>query len=145
MKSYHAKPDDINREWKLIDLTNKTLGRIASQIVTILKGKDKPTFTPSMDTGDFVVAVNANKIKLTGNKLNDKIYYKHTGYKGGIKQKTAKNLLQNNSPEILRIAVKGMLPRGPLGRKLLKKLKIYPGPDHPHMAQKPVQAVSLAE
>ncbi|MBF0104268.1 MAG: 50S ribosomal protein L13 [Deltaproteobacteria bacterium] len=137
MKSYHATPDTINREWKLIDLSDKVLGRVATQIVNILKGKTKPVYTPSMDTGDFVVAINANKLKLTGRKLEQKMYYKHTGYMGGIKQRSAKQLLATDSPKILIKAVKGMIARGPMGRKLMKKLKVYAGPDHPHTAQKP--------
>lgn len=139
MKSYHAKVGEVERQWVIVDLKDKVLGRVATQIATVLRGKNKPTYTPSTDTGDFVVAINSDHIKMTGNKLNDKIYYKHTGYMGGIKDINAKDQMIKDSTEVLRRAVKGMLPSGPLGRAQLKKLKIYTGTEHPHDAQKPVE------
>lgn len=137
MKSFYPKESEIERNWQVIDLDGLTLGRVASRIANILRGKDKPTFTPSVDMGDFVVAINSNKIKLTGNKLEDKVYHRYTGFRSGIRSITAKKQLQKDSTEIIMQAVKGMLPRGPLGRKQLTKLKVYTGSEHPHAAQKP--------
>jgi large subunit ribosomal protein L13 len=137
MKTFMAKKGEVERKWYVVDATDKVLGRMASQIAKKLRGKDKPVFTPHVDTGDFVIVVNAEKVKLTGKKWEKKIYYHHSGYMGGIKQITAKELLRKKPEELIRHAVKGMLPKNRLGRKLLKKLKIYVGPNHPHEAQKP--------
>ncbi|MCK5796641.1 MAG: 50S ribosomal protein L13 [Deltaproteobacteria bacterium] len=137
MKTYHAKPDDITRAWKLVDLKGKTLGRAATVIANILRGKHKPEFTPSVDTGDFVVVVNAQAVHLTGNKLLQKRYYRHSGYIGGMHSLSAEEMLARKPEEVLRHAVKGMLPKNSLGRQLLKKLKIYAGNEHPHQAQQP--------
>lgn len=135
--TYSAKKGEVPRKWYLVDLEDKVLGRTATQIASILRGKNKPQFTPNVDTGDFVVAINAKKVKLTGNKGNDKTYYRHTGYPGGIRETNVKKLLEKDPGEVILHAVKGMLPKNILGRKLLKKLKVYGGSDHPHMAQKP--------
>ncbi len=137
MKTYLAKKDEIERGWYLVDAEGKALGRLASEIARRLRGKDKPTYTPHVDTGDFVVVVNAEKIAVTGNKLSNKMYYHHTGYPGGIKSITAGKLRQTRPEELLRSAVKGMLPKNTLGRAMLKKLKIYKGAAHPHGAQEP--------
>lgn len=137
MKSFYPKGNGVEKSWYVIDLKDKTLGRAATKIATILRGKHKPVFTPSTDTGDFIVAINAKQIRLTGNKMANKIYYKHTGHMGGLKQTTAKELMAKDATALITKAVKGMLPRGPLGRKQLKKLKVYTGSDHPHTAQKP--------
>ena len=126
-----------NRKWWVIDLEDQVLGRAATQIASLLRGKNKPTFTPHIDDGDFVVIVNAEKVKLTGRKWDNKIYYHHTGYVGGLKSATATEMRERNPEEMIRLAVKGMLPRGPLGRAQLKKLKIYTGGEHPHSAQNP--------
>ncbi len=137
MKTFMAKKGEIERKWYVVDASDKIVGRLATKIATILRGKHKPVYTPHVDTGDFVVVVNAEKIKFTGNKLDQKMYYRHTGYIGGLKERTAKEMLEKNPEEIIRHAVKGMLPKGRLGRKLLKKLKIYRGSNHPHEAQQP--------
>ena len=137
MKTYHAKKEDLIREWYLVDAQDKILGRLACGIAHRLRGKHKAIYAPYMDTGDFVIVVNAGKISLTGKKLTDKIYYHHTGYPGGIKAITAGKLLKEKPEEVLRTAVKGMLPKNTLGRAMLKKLKIYAGGDHPHEAQCP--------
>ncbi len=137
MKTFQAKKKDINFKWYVVDLDNKILGRAASKIANVLRGKTKPLFTPHVDTGDFVVAINASKIALTGNKLERKEYYWHTGYPGGIKSVTAEKLLRTKPERILEEAVKGMLPKNILGKALLKKLKIYAGAEHPHKAQMP--------
>ncbi|KPK24169.1 MAG: 50S ribosomal protein L13 [Desulfobacterales bacterium SG8_35_2] len=137
MKTYHTPVKEIERKWFVVDAENKVLGRLASEIATRLRGKHKPNFSPHMDVGDFIVVVNADKVKLTGNKLNDKVYYHHSGYMGGIKAKTAKEVLEKKPTELLKMAVKGMLSKNSLGRKQLKKLKIYTGTDHPHAAQQP--------
>ena len=129
--------DQIEKDWLLVDAENKILGRLASKIASILKGKNKPIFTPYLDTGDFVVVINAKKIKLTGRKLNDKIYYHYSGYSGGMKSITPKDLLQKKPDEVIRKAVWGMLPKNSLGRQMLTKLKVYPGKEHPHQAQQP--------
>ena len=136
-KSFNAKPNQVPREWVLVDLEGKTLGRAASAIANVLRGKTKPQFTPHVDTGDFVVAVNAQKVQLSGNKLDAKRYYRHSGYPGGIRSFTAGQMLQSKPDEVMRLAFKGMLPKNALGRKLLKKLKIYPQATHPHEAQQP--------
>ena len=137
MKTYQATKEELDRKWYLVNAEGKVLGRLSTELAKILKGKNKPTYTPHLDTGDFVIVVNAGKVTLTGKKLKDKIYYHHTGYPGGIKQTSAEKLLAKKPTEIIRIAVKGMLPKNSLGRQMLRKLKIYPGPDHPHEAQKP--------
>ena len=136
MKTFMAKEQEVDKKWYLVDAQDKILGRLASQIAIRLRGKHKPIFTPHADTGDFVVVVNAEKVRLTGNKWDQKIYYRHTGYLGGLKQISAKKLLEKKPEEILRFAVKRMLPKNSLGRRQLKKLKIYAGPEHPHEAQK---------
>ena len=137
MKTYSAKPGEIVREWYLVDAQGQTLGRLATQIAATLRGKRKPEYTPHCDVGDFVVVVNAEKISVTGNKLADKKYYRHSGYPGGLRVRTLAEQLERRPEEVIRHAVKGMLPRNRLSRKQLTKLKIYAGPDHPHTAQKP--------
>ena len=137
MKTWNAKPGEIDRLWYVVDAEGKTLGRLATQIAETLRGKGKPEYTPHVDTGDFVVVVNAEKITVTGKKLDDKIYYRHSGYPGGLKSRPLRDELERRPTEVLRKAVKGMLPRNRLGRAQLRKLKIYAGPDHPHAAQKP--------
>jgi len=136
-KTYLAKPDEVEKKWYVIDAEGKTLGRLATRIAMILMGKHKPTYTPHVDTGDYVVVVNADKIVLTGKKLDQKEYYRHSGYPGGIKVVTARQLLQSNPEKLVYLAVKRMLPKNTLGRHMLKKLKVYAGPEHPHQAQKP--------
>jgi large subunit ribosomal protein L13 len=137
MKTYVAKPDDRERNWLLVDATGQTLGRLATQIADALRGKRKPAYTPHIDTGDFVVVVNAEKISVSGNKLRAKRYYRHSGYPGGLRSRTLEQMMDRRPEEVLRLAVKGMLPRNRLARKQLTKLKIYAGPDHPHAAQQP--------
>jgi large subunit ribosomal protein L13 len=137
MKTFVATPLDREREWLLVDAEGLTLGRLATQIAEALRGKRKTTYTPHVDTGDFVVVVNAEKISVTGNKRDEKRYYRHSGYPGGLKSRTLNEMLTRRPEEVLRIAVKGMLPKNRLARKQLTKLKIYAGPDHPHAAQKP--------
>ncbi|MGZ4390402.1 MAG: 50S ribosomal protein L13 [Gaiellaceae bacterium] len=137
MKTYSAKPGEITREWYLVDAEGKTLGRLATQIADVLRGKRKPVYTPHVDTGDFVVVVNAEKVAVTGNKLDDKMYYRHSGYPGGLKSRPLREQLERQPTEVLRKAVKGMLPRNKLAARQLVKLKIYAGPDHPHEAQAP--------
>ncbi|MEA3333253.1 MAG: 50S ribosomal protein L13 [Pseudomonadota bacterium] len=138
MKTYVAKPGEFEQKWHLIDARGQVLGRLASEVAKILRGKDKPIFTPHVDTGDYVVIVNAANIRLTGNKLKDKVYYHHTGYPGGIKSITADELMEKNPTELINSAVKGMLPKNKLGRQIIKKLKIYAGSEHQHEAQCPV-------
>ncbi len=138
MKTYQAKKEEIDHKWYVVNAEGKVLGRLSTELAKILKGKNKPTYTPHVDTGDFVVVVNAGKITLTGKKLKDKIYYHHTGYPGGIKQMSAEKLLAKKPTEMIRMAVRGMLPKNSLGRQMLRKLKVYPGPNHPHEAQKPI-------
>jgi len=138
MKTYQAKKEEVDHKWYLVNAEGKVLGRLSAELVKILKGKNKPTYTPHIDTGDFVVVINAGKVTLTGKKMKDKIYYHHTGYPGGIKEMNAEKLLAKKPTEMIRIAVKGMLPKNSLGRQMLRKLKIYAGPSHPHDAQKPV-------
>lgn len=136
-KTYVAKPSDRERNWFVVDAEGKTLGRLATQIAEVLRGKRKPQYTPHIDTGDFVVVVNAEKIAVTGNKRTQKRYWRHSGYPGGIRSRTFEEMLGRRPEEILRLAVKGMMPRNRLARKQLSKLKIYAGPDHPHAAQTP--------
>ncbi|MFT4693797.1 MAG: large subunit ribosomal protein L13 [Francisella sp.] len=137
MKTFTAKPSDIKRQWLLIDATDKTLGRLATEVAMILRGKNKPEFTPHMDTGDYVIIINAEKVAVTGNKRKDKTYIHHTGYIGGIKSISFDKLIAIHPERVLEKAVKGMLPRGPLGRVMYKKLKVYAGENHPHTAQQP--------
>lgn len=137
MKTYYAKPGDIEREWLLIDATDQVLGRVATKAATILKGKNKPQYTPHIDTGDFVIIINADKIKVTGKKATDKVYYHHTGYPGGLKSETFEEAMAKHPERVIEHAVKGMLPKNTLGRAMGKKLKVYAGPEHPHEAQKP--------
>jgi large subunit ribosomal protein L13 len=129
--------DDVVRQWLIADASDKVLGRFASKVASILRGKHKPTFTPHVDGGDFVVVVNAGQIRLTGRKLQQKEYIRHSGYPGGLRTDTAAEVLQRHPDRVVRDAVKGMLPKGPLGRRMLRKLKVYPGAEHPHAAQKP--------
>ncbi len=135
MKTQVAKANEVTRDWYLVDVSDKVLGRVATRIADVLRGKTKPIFTPSVDTGDFVIVVNAEKILLTGKKLEDKMYYSHSGYPGGIKSINAGDLLGKNAADLLRKAVKGMLPKNKLASQMLKKLKIYTGSEHPHSAQ----------
>ena len=137
MKTYQATAQDRERDWYVVDAEGKTLGRLATQIADVLRGKRKPTYTPHVDVGDFVVVVNAEKIRVTGKKREDKLYYRHSGYPGGIRSRTLGEMLERRPEEVIRSAVKGMLPRTRLGRAQLRKLKVYAGPDHPHAAQKP--------
>ncbi|BCG48475.1 23S ribosomal protein L13p [Citrifermentans bremense] len=137
MKTQVAKKEEVTRDWYLVDVDNKVLGRVATEIANVLRGKNKPTFTPSVDTGDFVIVVNAEKIALTGRKLADKTYYSHSSFPGGLKEITAGKLLDKKPEELLKKAVKGMLPKNKLARHMLKKLKIYSGGTHPHAAQNP--------
>jgi large subunit ribosomal protein L13 len=139
MKTYVPKKDEIKRAWWLVDANGLVLGRLASEVAIRLRGKHKATYSPFLDSGDHVVVVNAEKIALTGNKLEDKRYYRHTGYPGGIKEITAGKLLDSHPERLIEFAVKGMLPKGPLGRQMSKKLKVYAGPKHPHEAQSPQQ------
>ena len=137
MKTYVATPADRERNWLLVDADGQTLGRLATQIAATLRGKRKPEYTPHCDVGDFVVVVNAEKISVTGNKRQDKRYYRHSGYPGGLRSRTLNDMLERRPAEVIRTAVRGMLPRTRLGRAQLRKLKVYAGPDHPHSAQKP--------
>ena len=137
MKTFMQRKEDVQREWYLVDATGKTLGRLASEIAKILMGKHKPTYTPHVDGGDFVVVVNAEKIHATGKKLNQKIYYRHTGYPGGLKEITLREMLQKKPEEVIRLAVRGMLPKNKLRDRRMKRLKVYAGPEHPHKAQNP--------
>jgi len=139
MKTFTATPATIKREWYVVDATDKTLGRLATELAHRLRGKHKPTFTPNMDTGDHMVVINAEKIKVTGKKLEDKIYYHHTGYIGNLKSISLGKLLDTHPERALQKAVKGMLPRNPLGRATFRKLHVYAGPEHPHEAQQPTQ------
>ncbi|HXX36347.1 MAG TPA: 50S ribosomal protein L13 [Thermodesulfobacteriota bacterium] len=138
MKTYQAKNEELDPKWYLVNAEGKILGRLSTELAKILRGKNKPTYTPHLDTGDFVIVVNAGKVTLTGKKMKDKIYYHHTGYPGGIKEMNAEKLLARKPTEMIRMAVKGMLPKTSLGRQMLRKLKIYSGPNHPHEAQKPI-------
>ena len=137
MKTYSVKANEIKREWYLINAEGKTLGRLASEIAKILKGKHKPIYSPHLDCGDYVIVINAEKIRVTGRKLDQKIYYRHSGYPGGLKSITLREQLARHPERVIKAAVKGMLPKNRLGRKMLKKLKVYAGDSHPHQAQKP--------
>lgn len=137
MKSFMASPATIERKWYVVDATGHTLGRLTSEIAAILRGKNKPTFTPHIDTGDYVIVVNADKIKVTGKKLDQKIYYNHSDYPGGIRETTLAQMMAKDSSEVIRLAVKGMLPKGPLGRSMINKLHVFSGAEHTHAAQKP--------
>ena len=137
MKSFMASPSTIERKWYVVDATGHTLGRLSSEIAKVLRGKNKPTYTPHEDCGDFVIVVNADKIKVTGKKLDQKIYYKHSDYVGGMKETTLKEMLANKPEDVIYLAVKGMLPKGPLGSQMIKKLNVYAGPEHKNQAQKP--------
>jgi large subunit ribosomal protein L13 len=137
MKTYVATPTDRERNWLVVDANGQTLGRLATRIADALRGKRKPEYTPHIDVGDFVIVVNAEKISVTGNKRQQKRYYRHSGYPGGLRSRTLEQMMERRPEEVLRLAVKGMLPRNRLGRAQLRKLKIYAGPDHPHAAQKP--------
>ena len=137
MKTFMASPATIDRKWYVVDATGMTLGRLASEVAKVLRGKNKPIFTPHIDTGDYVIVINAEKIAVTGKKLDQKIYYRHSDYVGGPKQATLREKLSNKPEEVIELAVKGMLPKGPLGRQMFKKLFVYAGPEHKHAAQKP--------
>ena len=137
--SYMQKKETVKRDWYVIDAEGVNLGRLATRVADVLRGKHKPTFTPNIDCGDFVIVVNASKVNLTGNKLNDKIYYNHSGYTGGLRERTAKEMRENYSVEMIERAVKGMIPHNRLGRQVAKKLFVYEGAEHPYMAQKPVE------
>ena len=137
MKTFMANANNVERKWYLVDATNMPLGRLASQVASILRGKNKPTYTPHVDTGDYVVIINSDKVVLTGNKLNNKMYRHHSSWMGGLKERTAKQVMENNSDFAVTKAVKGMLPKNNLGRQMLKKLKVFKGAEHTHEAQKP--------
>jgi large subunit ribosomal protein L13 len=137
VKTFSAKPHEVEREWFIVDATDQTLGRLASNLARVLRGKHKPIYTPHVDTGDFVVVTNCSKIVLTGNKLADKVRYRHSGYPGGLKATPYGKLMATRPDFVMREAVRGMLPKGPLGRQMIRKLKVYPGPVHKHEAQKP--------
>ena len=137
MKSFMASPATIERKWYVVDATDMTLGRLASEVAKVLRGKNKPTFTPHIDTGDYVIVVNAEKVKVTGKKLDQKIYYHHYDYVGGMKENTLREMLAKMPEKVVELAVKGMLPKGPLGREMYTKLFVYAGPEHKHQAQKP--------
>ncbi len=137
MRSYMPKEDAITREWVVMDASDQVLGRFATEVARFLRGKHKPEFTPHLDTGDFVVVINAEKVRLTGAKMDDKIYYRHSGRPGNLKSETARERITKYPERVIQAAVWGMLPKNRLGRKLLKKLKVYPGPEHPHQAQQP--------
>lgn len=137
MKSFMASPSTIERKWYVVDATGHTLGRLASEIASILRGKNKPTYTPHIDTGDYVIVVNADKIQLTGKKLDQKVYYNHSDYVGGMKETTLREKMAKKPEDVIYLAVKGMLPKGPLGREMITKLHVYAGADHKHQAQKP--------
>ncbi|MCI5937268.1 MAG: 50S ribosomal protein L13 [Eubacterium sp.] len=137
MKSFMASPSTVERKWYVVDAEGKTLGRLASEVAKVLRGKNKPIYTPHIDTGDYVIVVNADKVKTTGKKLDQKIYYHHSEYVGGMKEATLKEMMQKKPEFVITHAVKGMLPKGPLGRQMLTKLHVYAGPEHQHAAQKP--------
>ncbi len=137
MKTLFAKNTDVVKKWHVINADGMIVGRLATKVASILRGKDKPIFTPHVDTGDFVIVVNADKVRFTGNKLENKLYYRHSGYPGGIKQKAAKDIMKDSPEDIIILAVRGMLPKNKLGRQQLKKLKVYSGTEHPHKAQNP--------
>ncbi len=137
MKTFSAKPETVKRDWYVVDASGKTLGRLATEIARRLRGKHKPEYTPHVDTGDYIIVINAEKIRVTGNKLKDKIYHRHTGYIGNLKSESLEKLLARAPDQVIEKAVKGMLPRTSLGRRMLRKLKIYAGPEHAHVAQQP--------
>ena len=137
MQTYMANPDKIERKWYVVDAEGCTLGRLASGVASVLRGKNKPQFTPHVDTGDYVIIVNADKVAVTGKKMDQKIYYHHSEYVGGMKETTLKEMMAKKPEKVLELAVKGMLPKGPLGRSMIKKLHVYAGPEHNHAAQKP--------
>ena len=137
MNSFMANPDKIERKWYVVDAEGCTLGRLASEVASVLRGKNKPVFTPHVDTGDYVIVINAEKIKVTGKKLDQKIYYSHSDYVGGMKETTLREMMNKKPEKVIELAVKGMLPKGPLGRTMYKKLFVYAGPEHKHEAQKP--------
>ncbi len=137
IKTYSPKKDDIRREWFVIDAKDQTLGRLASQVAALLRGKHKPIFTPHMDTGDFVIIINADKIRVTGKKLDQKVYYRYSGYPGGVHARTLREQLARDPERVIRLAVRGMLPKNRLGRHMIRKLKVYAGNQHPHQAQQP--------
>ena len=137
MKSFMASPSTITRDWYVVDATGHTLGRLASEVAKVLRGKNKPIYTPHIDTGDYVIVVNADKVKVTGKKLDQKIYYRHSDYVGGMKEFTLREMMDRKPERVIELAVKGMLPKGPLGRAMIKKLHVYAGPEHNHAAQKP--------
>jgi len=137
MKTLSAKPESVKREWFVVDAAGKTLGRLSTEIASRLRGKHKPEYTPHVDTGDYIVVINCEKVRVTGNKSKDKMYYSHTGYMGGIKSISFEKLIDKAPERVLQTSVKGMLPKGPLGRAMFKKLKVYAGTDHPHTAQQP--------
>ena len=139
MNTFMQKKENVDRKWYVIDATDVVLGRLASQVANVLRGKNKPTFTPHIDCGDYVIITNASKIKLTGNKLKDKMYYNHSRYAGGLRERTAGEMIEEYPVEMVERAVKGMLPKGPLGRKMIKKLFVYAGAEHEQLAQKPVE------
>jgi len=138
MKTFSAKPAEVRRDWYVVDATGKTLGRLSTEIARRLRGKHKPEYTPHVDTGDYIVVVNAEKIRVTGNKMKDKMYHHHTGYIGNLKSMPLDKLLAEKPERAVEYAVKGMLPRGPLGRQMLSKLRVFAGPEHPHTAQQPI-------
>lgn len=138
MKTFSAKPDEVRRDWFVVDADGKTLGRLSTEIARRLRGKHKPEYTPHVDTGDYIVVVNADKIRVTGNKMKDKMYHRYTGYVGNLKSISLEKLMQDAPERALQLAVKGMMPRNPLGRKMLAKLRVFAGPDHTHAAQQPV-------
>lgn len=137
MKTYMASPEKVERKWYVVDAAGYTLGRLASEIANVLRGKNKPIYTPHIDTGDYVIVVNADKVKVTGKKLDQKIYYRHSDYVGGMKETTLREMMNKKPERVIELAVKGMLPKGPLGRSMYTKLHVYAGPEHEHAAQKP--------
>lgn len=139
MKTWNAKPGEVDQKWYVVDAEGQTLGRLATRIATVLRGKHRPQFTPHVDTGDFVVVINTEKLKLSGNKMSEKVYYRHSRFFGSMKETTAQEMIEKKPSELIRIAVEGMLPKNRLARKQIKKLKAYAGADHPHDAQKPVK------
>ena len=139
MKTFMEKKENVDRKWYVIDAEGVALGRLATKVATVLKGKHKPTFTPHVDCGDFVIVINAEKVKLTGNKLNDKMYYNHSGYVGGLRERNAKTMIEKYPEEMIERAVKGMLPKNSLGAQMYKKLFVYAGPEHKQQAQKPIE------
>ncbi|WP_025731991.1 50S ribosomal protein L13 [Carnimonas nigrificans] len=137
MKTFSAKPQSVQRDWYVVDATNKTLGRLATELARRLRGKHKPEYTPHVDTGDYIVVINADKVRVTGNKASDKQYYRHTGFPGGLRSMSFDQLIDHAPERVIELAVKGMLPKGPLGRAMHKKLRVYAGAEHPHTAQQP--------